>query len=150
MEFTNVKENFCSAIGHSDWLRESKFSTLKNRKANEEELNRLVEDLTVQYTAEQLMLLMQKSGIAAGIVKNSKDLSEDPQLRDRDFFWFMEHPELGKFTHLGEPAILSKTPAKPYRPAPCLGEHTDYICKELLGMTEDEFTNHVTSDTFGF
>lgn len=143
-------ERFCIAIDHREWLKEPKLSTLKNRKANENELNNLIEEATVQYTAEQLMLLMQKSGIAAGVVKNSKDLSEDPQLRARDFFWVMEHPELGEFTHLGEPAILSKTPAKPCMPAPCLGEHTEYICKELLGMTEDEFTNHVASDTFGF
>ena len=142
--------NFCRVIGQPDFTRDRRFATLKNRKDNEEELNRLVEEWTAHHTAEQVMVLMQEVGIAAGVVQNAKDIYEDPQLRERRFFWAMEHEELGKFTHLGEPAILSRTPAKPSSPAPCLCEHTEYICKELLGMTEDEFTEYIVSGAFGF
>ena len=59
------------------------------------------------------MAHMQEAGIAAGVVQNAKDIYEDPQFRQREFFWVMNHKEMGEFTHLGEPAVLSKTPAKP-------------------------------------
>ena len=140
-------------LGHRIILngsRNPRFSTLRKRKENEEELNKLVAEYTIQYTPEQIMALMQEAGIAAGVVQNAKDIYEDPQLRQREFFWVMNHKEMGEFTHLGEPAILSKTPAKPYMPAPCLGEHTEYICKEFLGMEDEEFVNYMVSGAFGF
>ncbi len=143
-------EKFCRVVGHHEWTKEQRFSTLKNRKENEEELNRLVEEWTVHQAAEQVMTLMQEAGIAAGVVQNVQDVYEDPQLRERELFWIMEHRELGRYGHIGEPAILSRTPAKPNSPAPCLGEHTEYICKELLGMTEDEIGEYVASGAFGF
>ena len=96
------------------------------------------------------MALMQGAGIAAGVVQNAKDLCEDPQLRHRDFFWVMNHKEMGEFTHLGEPAVLSETPARPRMPAPCLGEHTEYICKEFLGMGDEEFVESMISGAFGY
>ena len=96
------------------------------------------------------MCLMQAADIAAGVVQNAKDLYEDPQLRHRDFFWVMNHKEMGEFTHLGEPAVLSETPARPRMPAPCLGEHTEYICKEFLGMGDEEFVGAMISGAFGY
>ena len=39
--------------------------------------------------------------------------------------------------------ILSKTPRETTRPSPCLGEHNEYVYKELLGMTDDEIAEHI-------
>ena len=143
-------EIFCKVVGHSEWTSDPKFSTLSLRKENEEELNKLIAEYTVHYAPEQIMVLLQEAGIAAGVVQNAKDLYEDHQLRQREFFWVMNHKEMGEFTHLGEPAILSKTPAKPYMPAPCLGEHTEYICKKFLSMGDEEFVDYMVSGAFGF
>jgi benzylsuccinate CoA-transferase BbsF subunit len=141
-------KNFCKVIGDPTWTKDTKFSTMTCRKQNEEELNRLVEAWTTTHTAEEVMHLMQKASVATGVVKNAQDIYEDPQLREREFFWVMKHRELGKFTHLGQPHILSKTPPKPYRPAPCLGEHTEYVCTQLLGMSEEEFAELLVAGVF--
>jgi len=141
---------FCSAVGHPEWKSDPKISTLSKRKENEDELNRRVGEFTIRHTAEEVMVRMQEAGIAAGVVQNAQDLYVDPQLRQREFFWVMDHKEMGKFTHLGEPAILSRTPATPRMPAPCLGEHTEYVCKELLGMGDEEFVEYLVSGAFGF
>jgi benzylsuccinate CoA-transferase BbsF subunit len=142
-------ESFCKVISNAPWAQDPKFSTLRGRKENEEELDRLVEGWTINYNAEEVMRRMQDAGVAAGVVQNAKDLYEDSQLKERAYFWVMEHKELGKFSHLGQPSILSKTPAKPYRPAPCLGEHTEYVCRELLGMSESEFNEFLIDGAFG-
>ena len=141
---------FCTVTGRPEWARDPRFSTFHNRKENEEVLNKQVGEYTVQHTAEDVMRQMQGVGIAAGVVQNAKDLYEDPQLRQRNFFWVMNHKEMGEFTHLGEPAVLSKTPAEPRLPAPCLGEHTEQVCKEFLGMGDEEFVEHMISGSFGF
>jgi benzylsuccinate CoA-transferase BbsF subunit len=39
--------------------------------------------------------------------------------------------------------ILSKTPREQVRPSPCVGEHNEYVFKELLGMSDDEIAEHI-------
>ena len=43
--------------------------------------------------------------------------------------------------------ILSKTPRRIKRPSPCLGEHNEYVFKELLGMTDEEIAQHIIDGT---
>jgi len=131
--------SFCDALGNPPWTKNPAFATLLGRKANEENLNALVEEWTSKRTAEDVMATLQKAGVPAGIVKSPADLLQDPQLKHRGQFWMMNHPELGLFPHFGQPYELSATPARPRMPSPCLGEHTEYVCKELIGMSDKEF-----------
>jgi benzylsuccinate CoA-transferase BbsF subunit len=142
--FTNEDwANFCKVIGSPAWTKEPKFSTLPARKENEEELDRLVEEWTINHPAEEVMMLMQAAGVAAGVVQNAEDLMEcDPQLEHRHFFWELEHPEIGKYHAAGSPFILSKSPYE-LRPAPLLGEHNEYVLKEILGMSDEEIAELV-------
>jgi benzylsuccinate CoA-transferase BbsF subunit len=139
---------FCNTIGRPDWLKKPEFADLKNRKQNEAMLNDLIEQWTLQYEAEEVMKLLQQAGVSAGVVKNARDLYYDTQLNERECFWRADHKELGKFTYLGQPSCLSKTPAEFSLPAPCLGEHTEYICRELLGMSREEFDKYLVEGVF--
>ncbi len=141
-------QEFCKAIGKPEWLKDPQFSDLRSRKENEAQLNGLIELWTVQHEAEEVMRLLQKAGVAAGVVQNAKDLYNDIQLRERECFWVANHKELGKFSYLGQPSRLSKTPAKLYHAAPCLGEHTEYVCRELLGMSEEEYDECLVEGIF--
>lgn len=132
---------FCKAIGNPKWTTNPEFATLIGRKKNEERLNELVSEWTMNYSPEQVMQILQEAGVPAGVVQNTKDLMEDPQLKSRDYLWWIDHPELGRFPAGGEYIKLSKTPAQPRLPAPCLGEHNEYICRELLGMSDEEFVS---------
>jgi benzylsuccinate CoA-transferase BbsF subunit len=146
----NEWAQFCTLLNHPELINDARFVTLDKRKQNEDSLNRIIEDITLNYTPEDIMSMLQKSGVPSGVVQNARDIYEDVQLRERNFFWVMNHAEMGEFTHLGQPAVLSETPARPYMPAPLLGEHTELICKDLLGMGDEEFINHMTSGSFGF
>ena len=130
---------FCEVIGNPGWTMDEKFSTLLNRKTHESELDSLVEEWTKNYTADEVMRLMQEKGVPAGKVNTSADIHEDPQLKHRKHFWTMDHPELESLPYFGQSAVLSETPAQPRRPSPCLGEHNEYVAREILGMTETEY-----------
>lgn len=130
---------FCRAIGNPDWTGAPGFATLTGRKANENELDRLVEAWTVNFSAEEVMETLQACGIGAGVVQNAEDLLNDPQLKHRGYFWWMEHRDLGAFPHLGQAFKLSGTPARARMPSPRLGEHTEMVCREILGLSDDEF-----------
>jgi benzylsuccinate CoA-transferase BbsF subunit len=139
---------FCNAIGKPEWLKRLEFSDLKSRKQNEAKLNSLIERWTIQHEAKEVMELLQKAGVSAGVVQNARDLHDDIQLKERDCFWIADHKELGRFSHLGQPSRLSKTPAKFYRAAPCLGEHTEYVCREILGMSQEEYDEYLVEGIF--
>jgi crotonobetainyl-CoA:carnitine CoA-transferase CaiB-like acyl-CoA transferase len=139
---------FCNAIGKPDWLKDSEFSDLRSRKENEARLNSLIELWTMQHEAEEVVKLLQKAGVGAGVVQNAKDLYDDIQLKERECFWVGDHKELGKFSYLGQPSRLSKTAAKFYRAAPCLGEHTEYVCRELLGISQEEYDEYLVEGVF--
>lgn len=138
--FTDAEwQSFCRVIGNTALATNAKFSTLLARKENEEELDKLVNEWTVNRTAEEVMTLMQAAGVPAGVVKNYEDLRDyDPQLKHRHFFWELEHPEAGKYlSPSGAHFLLSKTPYELKR-APLLGEHNDYVFKGLLGLSDEE------------
>ena len=130
--------NFCQVIGNPTWSMDSKFATLVSRLENADELDGLVEQWTAKRSPEEVMTLMQRVGVAAGVVQSCEDLDNNPQLKHRGYFWNLDHPEIG--THrCGTLGIqLSKTPRE-LRRAPLLGEHTEYVCTKLLGLSDQEF-----------
>ena len=69
---------------------------------------------------------------------SSRDLESDPQLNERGFFTRLAHPEVGVRTHAGIPWRFAETPNGVRSPAPCIGEHTDEVMRDLLGLTADE------------
>jgi benzylsuccinate CoA-transferase BbsF subunit len=136
-------ERFCKVIGNPSLTKNAKFATMRGRKENEEELNKLTEQWTINLSAEQVMSMMQASGVSAGVVKSPGDIYQDSQLRHRNFFKELNHKEIGFFPHLGQASILSKTPAELLSAAPCLGEHTEFVCRDLLGMSDKEFIDSI-------
>jgi benzylsuccinate CoA-transferase BbsF subunit len=138
----------CEVIGRPEWVHDTRFHTMLNRKKNEEQLNLLISEWTMNHTPENVMTRMQAAGVPAGVVKNAADIYTDPQLRQRNLFWSLNHCEMGTYTHLGASFELSKTPARPYMPAPCLGEHTEYICTRMLGMSDNEFVELMQKGVF--
>jgi len=131
---------FKRALGNPPWAEDKRFATLTGRLENAEELNMLVEDWTREHTAREAMALLQRQGVAAGVVQSASDLAEDPQLKRRDFFIELDHPELGKTMSDAVPVRLSDTPAKYTRAAPTLGQDNDYVYGELLGLSPAELT----------
>jgi benzylsuccinate CoA-transferase BbsF subunit len=142
-------QSMSKAMGNPEWTKDDTFSTLPERKKHEPELNHLVEQWTSQYEPEYIMALLQQEGVAAGVVQNAEDICNDVQLKERECFWRVNHKELGKFSYLGQPSRLSMTSAKLYRDAPCLGEHNEYICSAILGMSEAEYDLCLVDGVFG-
>jgi benzylsuccinate CoA-transferase BbsF subunit len=139
---------FCGAIGNPEWTADTKFATVMGRKEHEAELNRLVEAWTIHYSPEEVMICLQDAGVSAGIVENAQDMLEDPQLKERGIFQRLNHDELGFALHRGPAFQLSKTPWELTMPGPCLGQHTEYVCREFLGMSDEEFVERLSSGAF--
>lgn len=136
----NEWQALCQVMGEPEWAQTPKFVTLSARKANEGELDNFIGEWTKNYTAEQLEILLQKAGIAAHVVNNAQDLFNDPQLKHRGHFRQLRHSVIGVHSYDFEGFRMSKTPDNQFA-GPALGEHNEYVFKELLHMTDDEIAD---------
>jgi benzylsuccinate CoA-transferase BbsF subunit len=116
------------------------------RLAHREVLDGHIETWTRQHTPEEVMQQLQAHGVAAGMVATCTDLHRDPQLRHRGFFVELPHREMGTVPYDGLQFTLSKTPGALRWAAPCLGEHNEYVFKELLGLSEEEYVQLVIEE----
>jgi crotonobetainyl-CoA:carnitine CoA-transferase CaiB-like acyl-CoA transferase len=133
-------------MGAPAWANDARFGSLAARKANEDELERRLGDWTKEQVAEDLMSRLQAVGVPAGVVHTSEDvLDHDVHLKARGYYAYLEHPETGRSAYDSTPFRLSKTPGGAERPAPLLGEHTLYVAKDVIGLTDDEIADLVAN-----
>ncbi|MCS6800662.1 MAG: CoA transferase [Chloroflexota bacterium] len=116
-----------------------RFSSLAARKANEDALDQIVARWTRRQPARAAAARLQQLGIPAGPVQSHRDLvEEDPQMRSIGHYVRIEHHEVGVHLADGPPVRLTSTPGRVSRPAPLLGEDTERLLRELLGLDEEE------------
>lgn len=146
-------EGLCRAIGNPPWAKEERFCDALSRWRNQDELDRLIEDWTSQHDHYEVMHILQREGVPAGPVMDQRDAYHDAQLISRGFFEVVSHREAGTHLYPGMLWKMPKTPMSIRRPPPCLGEHNDYVFRDVLGMSEDEVAelekeNIIGGDTY--
>lgn len=130
-------QRFAAVVGEP-WATDPQWATAAGRLAGRDELDRLVAAWTAGKDGFALMEQLQQPGVAAGFVKRSSDLLQDPQLAHRRFFHRLQHPEMGEVPYEGHQFVISGYESGPRRPAPCLGEHSMEVLLEVLGVGEEE------------
>jgi benzylsuccinate CoA-transferase BbsF subunit len=131
-------QSFCDVLGNPPWIRDDKFRDTYRRWQNQEELDRLIGDWTVNQTHHEVTERLQQAGVAAIPSFNGTELFQDPHLKERGFSTEVTHPKIGKRIVLAPPWKFSDTPAQISRRGPLLGEHNEYIFGDLLGVPEAE------------
>ncbi len=129
---------FGRALGGPDWTQKPEYATVAGRLARREELDRLVEAWTITYPPEAVEQILQSAGVGAGTVADARDIDEDPQMNYYHFYRELDHPYMGRLRYY-HPAGLKLSGAETQVNRPLLlGEHTDYVCREVLNMTRAE------------
>ena len=132
-------EALCVLMGHKELLADRRFSSNESRLENQDPLDEIIQSWTQPRSRYEVMELCQKAGIIAGVMQNGEDRVEnDPQLRHREVFPVLRHPEAGEGKHEGYPVKLSRTPAQLRRHGPTWGEHNGYVFGQILGLSTQE------------
>ena len=126
------------AVGSPD-LADPRFDTIEGRKEHEDALDAAISAWTASRDSHDLAAALQAAGVPAHHVNDARDVDTDPQLVHRGHWWPIEHPVIGPMVWDSPAYRLSATPAYPKRPAPRLGEHNEYVYRDLLGYSEEEF-----------
>ena len=130
-------------IGAPQWTRDARFADAAGRKANEDELDRLLAEATITAERYDLMQRLQQRGVPAAVVQKADDRCErDPQLKARGYLVPLPHSEIGTWPIEGFPAKFERLPADvgglPHRGAPMMGEDNDRVYRDLLGLSSEE------------
>jgi crotonobetainyl-CoA:carnitine CoA-transferase CaiB-like acyl-CoA transferase len=133
---------FCAALGNPAWCADARFATLPERLTNCPALDARVQAWTRPRRAEDVMIRLQRAGIAAGVVANAEDLCRrDPHLQARGYWERVATPEGDTIEVDGVPIKLSATRGDVRTPGALLGEHTDAVLERLLGMSAAAITD---------
>ncbi len=128
------------ALGDPGWARDPKYDTAAGRLQHQEKLDARISEWTGARSAEEVMTRLQLAGVPAGVVQRSSDLLRDPQLAYRRFFRYLDHPEMGNIPYSGHQFRIRGYDSGPRFPAPLLGEHNEFVLRDILGMTDEEIT----------
>ena len=136
----------CQAMGNPSWTSEERFADGLSRLRNQKILDDFISEWTVQYTHYDLMHMLQEAGVAAVPSFNAEELCSDPHLTQRGLLVVVEHLTLGAQTVFSPPAKFSLTPAEVATPGPTLGQHNQYVFKELLNLSPEEISSLLKSE----
>ena len=131
-----------SALGDPEWASEEGFASLPKRKEHEDELEAHIEEWTCQRSPEEVMTVLQAAGVPAAVIQNARDLLDDDEhIREREYYVYLDHPEAGRSAYDGSGFRLTGTPAQYRTAGASLGEHTQQVCKEILGLSDEEIAD---------
>lgn len=128
----------CAVINRPELIHDERFSTVPARSQNQEALDDIVGQWAKDQDAYEAMHRLQAAGVAAIPSLSNKALFQDPHLRQRNVFLQVSHPALGSDWVIAPPWQLSETPAGIWSRSPLLGEHTESVLQELLGIRPEE------------
>ncbi len=139
-------ERMVSVIGSPPWCSDAKFRTLYLRMKNRDELDANLTRWTRERSAEDAMQILQRAKVPAGVVSNGADMcARDPQLKERGFWAATTHPDGSLSRVTGVPFKLSDTSGSVRTIAPDVGENSEYVLGEILGMSRGERDQLVAS-----
>jgi crotonobetainyl-CoA:carnitine CoA-transferase CaiB-like acyl-CoA transferase len=128
----------CDASGQN-WSGDLRFATA--RLDHEEALDATIAGWTVSFEAQALEELLRGVGVPVHRALDCSDIMDDPQLKTRDYIAYLEHPRLGSVPYERSRMRFSRTPATVKMAWPQIGEHNDYVLRELLGLNDEDITD---------
>ncbi len=144
-------KRFCAIIRKSGLASDPRFRNLSARLDNIEELDRIVSEWTRDRDAYDIANMLQSASIPSAPVLKAAELLHNPQLKARGFFETLEREDTGPLPYAGPAWRLSETPGKLGGPPPGLGQHSEEVLHDLLGMPqpaiEDLVHRAITGDT---
>ena len=134
----NLWDTYCKEIGKPELIADERFKTNPLRTNNWDQLVGVLSEAMAQDSTESWIARLRKGGIPCGPINRVSQVVADPQVIARDMIVEVEHPKAGKQKIPGCPVKMSETPCSIRKAAPVLGEDTDQILKDILGMSADE------------
>jgi formyl-CoA transferase len=134
-------------VGHPDLATDPRFAKIGDRRKNQNVVWQLLDEFGSKHTKRDLMVILNELDVPCGPIMSTEDLASDEHVRGREMYVELDHPQRGKWYNIGMPIKLSASPAKIER-SPTLGEHTDEILREVLGLGDADIAAKKAAGAF--
>jgi crotonobetainyl-CoA:carnitine CoA-transferase CaiB-like acyl-CoA transferase len=131
----------CQALGMPGLAAEQRFADNAARVRNREMLTALLETAFLRGTVKDWVDQLVSAGVPCGPVNDIAGVFDDPQVRARQMRVEVEHRVAGPLGLVASPLRLSATPVSYRLPPPLLGEHTDEVLTQILGMPPEQLSS---------
>ena len=138
-----------SLMGDLPELRRADLETVAGRHDAHDLIDVAISRWTASREPAAAAAALQQAGVPAGPVLDEAAACSDPHLHERGFFHLLEHPSCGAHFHPGANFQLPATPPRLWRAAPTLGQDNEYVYKDLLGLSDQEFDRLVAEHHAG-
>ena len=130
--------SFCAVVGRSDLASDPRFDTNARRVTNYEALRSVLGPLVRSRTVDAWLSALDEAGIPCGRVRTVAEALENPQVAARGLLLDVDHPRAGRGRYVGSPIGLDGADRGSRRPPPLLGQHTEEVLSEWLGLSAPE------------
>ena len=115
------------------------YATTPGRSAKGDDIDAMVTEWTRRLTKDQVLAILTEAHVPCAPVRTTREVVNDPHLNARGLWADIDHPRRGKTRVPNSPIRLhGAEPGTVARPAPLLGQDTDRVLSELLGLTSEE------------
>jgi len=145
--FTAADGDFVLAVGTDEQWKKfcavaaldlgEQFATNRGRVTGYADLRPRVAEALRNHPRSYWIERLRAAGVPCGSVRSFDEVFADPQIASRDMVVPMAHPVAGDIRVLGSPLRLSDTPASQRTAPPTLGQHTDSVLRNDLGLSLD-------------
>jgi formyl-CoA transferase/CoA:oxalate CoA-transferase len=129
---------FCPLLGLDGLAADPRYVTNAARHANRQALIDTLQQTFLTKTYEDWEAILMPHGIPMGAINTIDHVVDHPQVAARGAIVRCEHPAAKTVRVVGPPVRMSETPGTVRTPAPRLGEHTDTVLRERLGVSDDD------------
>ena len=130
----NLFGKFCEVAGCQALVRDERFATNARRVENREAITELLAEVFAQRTTHEWVEMLETAGVPNGPINNIRQVFEEPQAIARGLRFDLPHPTAGSVPLVASPMRFSATPVEQKLPPPTLGQHTDEILRDVLGL----------------
>jgi formyl-CoA transferase/CoA:oxalate CoA-transferase len=126
----SLYHKFCDALELGQLKNDPRYLKNKDRMANRDQLNKILEPVLRQKTTAEWCAILAKAGVPSGPIRTTVDIFTDPVLQQNGDILDLEHSKAGTIKILGNPVRMSEISVE-YCPAPELGANSEEILQRL-------------------
>lgn len=127
-------------MGKADLNSDERFLSVSKRVENHELLKEIIENWSKDKGVDEISKLLNDHGIPSTPINTIDRIVVDEQIAvNRNMFPVQKHPVAGDIKLTNNAIKLTETDSNPDKPAPTLGQHNEYVYKELLGYTDEKY-----------
>lgn len=133
-------QKLCQVLNRPDLLKDDRFKDDESRTKNHAQLEVLLSEVTRGRTTANWVATMEQNDIPCGPVNTVAQVASDPHTVARNMIIQVQDSKARNFRVVNSPIKLSKNPTQVEKASPELGEHTDEVLAEVLGLSKDQIS----------